>query len=332
MATGRPMPRPRARRAPGSTENSQGGNDRGSKVEDETFFMARRPIRAEVLEEDSEGDLSSPSGAPTSRNSSPRRKKRKPLPEWVSQSGKTDVVHSQTEELHSPNASPRPERARSVSITPPPDLDDDMREFARRAVENVMLQNNAKRKPNHQEGGSEANPPTSDDTSLDLNADLAQYYRGPNAHQLRERALARERQLQEERRKRLESQGDAETPLPSSSVPQVISIDDSSDDEQYRHDTNCNTTLETQPEIDQAEPDEDSMTIVLRAAKGDPILVKVRPTTKIATILTYFRDNRQLSPGEESAIFLSFEGERLAPHSTVQEVEIENDDQLEVMY
>ncbi|WFD42150.1 hypothetical protein MPSI1_000789 [Malassezia psittaci] len=310
MATGRPVPRPRARRAPESLESSQTGSDRGSKIEEETFFIARRPIRAEVLEEDSERDLSSPSVAPTSQSSSPRRKKRKPLPGWVSQSGKTDVGNSQTEDLDSPNASPGPERARSVSITPPPDLDDDMREFARRAVENVMLQNNAKRKPNYQESVSEANQPASDDTSLDLNADLAQYYRGPNAHQLRERALARERQLQEERRKRLESQEDAEALAPSSSAPQVISIDDSSDDEQYTHEASRNTELETQPEISQADPDENSMRIVLRAAKGDPLVVKVRPTTKIATILTYFRDNRQLSLGEEGAMFLSFEGEK----------------------
>ncbi|WFD46226.1 hypothetical protein GLX27_000858 [Malassezia furfur] len=176
----------------------------------------------------------------------------------------------------------------------------------------------------------ELGAPTSDDVSLDLNADLARYYKGPNAHKLRERAIARERELQALRQKQVEETEVNEILENSPPPANVITIDDSSDDEQPAATSTLRPPTPPAPPVHEDEGD--TMSLVLRAAKGSAVPVKVRPTTKMATILAHFVQNADLTADEKANAYLSFEGERLPPSSAVQDNDLEDDDQLEVMW
>lgn len=292
-------------------------------VDEDAFFIARRPVRPE----DASEQAASSSSPPPAGEESPPHKRPRPLTEALS-----PPTPSAPDAPSAPDTpAPAPSRARSVSITPPPELDEDMREFARQAVENVMRRNGT----NIRHEDDDLAAPTSDDGALDLNADLARYYKGPNAHRLRERAIAREREQQSQRQRRAEEAEVVEA-LHSASPPKnVITIDDSSDEEPAEP-APMSAHAEPEPAIPE---DANTLSLVLRAARGEPVPVKVRPTTKMATILSHFVQSATLSADEQSRAYLSFEGEvrvpltqRLQLSSCVQDNELEDDDQLEVMW
>ena len=62
--------------------------------------------------------------------------------------------------------------------------------------------------------------------------------------------------------------------------------------------------------------------------------VRVRPSTKIATMLAHFTrtyaDTLDAQACEKA--YVSFEGERLPPDTTVAEHDLEDEDMLEVMW
>lgn len=277
-----------------------------NSVDEDAFFLARRSIPPVLLDEPLESASPSSATPPPSDETSPRRKRRRALPEWVSRSGTSESASPTPQEsVQEPDTRTDVPRSRSVSVTPPPDLDEDMREFARRAVENVMRRDQAK--VPEADDDFELGAPTSDDVSLDLNADLARYYKGPNAHKLRERAIARERELQALRQKQVEETEVNEILENSPPPANVITIDDSSDDEQPAATSTLRPPTPPAPPVHEDEGD--TMSLVLRAAKGSAVPVKVRPTTKMATILAHFVQNADLTADEKANAYLSFEGE-----------------------
>lgn len=306
------MPRPRPRPAPVSIASIAKGTSHAEseKLDEDTFFLTRPTQRPTWIDDDEASATSSATPAPPSDEASPQKKKRKALPEWVSQSDSHDMSMSSPREMVEEAPEAEPQRARSVSVTPPPELDDDMKEFALRAVENVMRRNtDGSLLEEHAE--LELGAPTSDDTSLDLHPDLARYYKGPNAHQLRERAIAREREIQMQRQKRNEEAEVTEILVASSPpAPAVIHVDDSSEEDEPAPRPMANDRDE-EPSIPQHH--EGTMSLVLRAAKGDPVPVKVRPTTKVATILAHFVQTVALATNETERAYLSFEGEVRVP-------------------
>lgn len=315
----RPMPRAKRRPAPvgvSSSSVSGASSDPKTLVDEDAFFIAAHPPRPPPVEEE-DAVASSSTPQPTSQDPSPRKKKRRQLPEWVAQSvSSDDRLGSPAQEADAAAPMPPP-RERSVSVTPPPELDEEMLEFARQAVEKVMRRS-ADGTVRHADKDLDL-APTSDDVSLDLNADLARYYKGPNAQQLRERAIAREREMQAQRQRRNEEavvtelldQDEADEAPPTT---QVITIDDSSDDELAVPDESS----EAPPPAEETHDTENTMSLLLRAVKGEPLPVKVRPTTKFSTILGHFVQTYAslLAPNEQQKAYLSFEGEvRFNSHS-----------------
>lgn len=313
----RPMPRAKRRPAPvgvSSSSVSGASSDPKTLVDKDAFFIAAHPPRPPPVEEE-DAVASSSTPQPASQDPSPRKKKRKQLPEWVGQSvSSDDRLGSPAQEADAAAPTPpRPPRERSVSVTPPPELDEEMLEFARQAVEKVMRRN-ADGTVRHADKDLDL-APTSDDVSLDLNADLARYYKGPNAQQLRERAIAREREMQAQRQRRNEEaevteildQDEADEADEAPPTTQVITIDDSSDDERAVRDD----PPEAPPPAEETHDTENTMSLLLRAAKGEPLPVKVRPTTKFSTILGHFVQTYAslLTPNEQQKAYLSFEGE-----------------------
>lgn len=279
---------------------------KANSLDEDAFFLSRRSIPPALLDEPDESASPHSATPPPSDETSPRRKRRRALPEWVSRSGTSESASPTPQETaQEPDTRIDAPRSRSVSVTPPPDLDEDMREFARRAVENVMRRDQTKAP--EADDDFELGAPTSDDVSLDLNTDLARYYKGPNAHKLRERAIAREREMQAQRQKQVEKAEVNEVNESSSPASNVITIDDSSDDE--RPVPTPAPKLPTPPAPATHEDDGDTMSLVLRAAKGSAVPVKVRPTTKMATILAHFVQNADLTADEKANAYLSFEGE-----------------------
>lgn len=270
-------------------------------IDEDAFFLAPRAVQPAWDDECGEDEASVMPG-----DQSPVKKKRKQLPAWTSQpETSTPSSLSPTEKSTTPPT--RALRERSVSVTPPPELDAEMLEFARRAVENVMRRDadTASRK---KADDSDHAIPSSDDAPLDLNADLAKYYRGPNALHLRERAIARQRELQAQRQRRNEEAEVTEILHADASSPVVIHVDDSSDEE-----PSVPSTVMLAAEATPEEPADSAgtMALLLRAAKGEPLPVKVRPTTKMATILSHFLQTYTslLTADEAANAFLSFEGD-----------------------
>ncbi|PKI83131.1 hypothetical protein MVES1_003040 [Malassezia vespertilionis] len=289
---GRPRPRPRAKRHAGAADSCS-----LHSVDEDAFFFAaaRKPLHA--AQEEAE-----PHTAPLY---SPRKKPRAALPEWTA----------------APPTPPTPERVafdreRSVSVTPPPDLDAASLAFARNAVEKVMQRHASRRVAAPSSDADEGAPQS--DLSLELNADLALYYKGPDAHKMRSRALSKERARQAERQQE-------PIALDEDDQRQVITIDDSSDEEQVMPDRPLPQAVRAPtPE------DDDKLALTLRASQGEPLRVVVRPRTQIKTIAAHFALHCT-SIGHSSTVYLSFEGERLDANKTVQDYELEEEDQLEVL-
>lgn len=166
------------------------------------------------------------------------------------------------------------------------------------------------------------------DTSLELNADLAQFYKGRDAHILRERAIEREMARQKEAH-RVEI-----LPVPEDPI-EVYEVEDSSDAEPAP-----TSTLGAEPEpdlaFDQTEASalEGTLLLTLRGARQLEVCVRVRPTTQVHTMLDHFVSTHasKLSPSETASIYLSFEGERLDPSMSVEDLDAEDDDMLDVMW
>ncbi|WFD25200.1 hypothetical protein MNAN1_000166 [Malassezia nana] len=259
------------------------------------------------------------------------RKRRKALSyDWVSQ---TDSIRSSST-VPDATASPEPvrcqEREHSASLSPPPpELEEEARTYALRVIEQVKSQHTSRLAKLDAVLEGDDLP---SDTSLELNADLAQYYKGHDAKQLRERALARELDRQEQAHvvSLLEEDEEAQA------VP-VYEVDDSSEPEappepvQERSD---DTTVGPENPKPSSVPTSDTLLLTLRGARQLEADVRVRPTTQMATMLQHFlsKHAKALAPDEAKRAYLSFEGERLAPTSQVQELDLEEGDMLDVMW
>lgn len=323
MSEARPPPRPRPRRKQ-PTPTSGVSPQTGGADNESDFFVARRPGRAsaDARVSVSPGPCSDDSGE---GSSTPRRRnKRQKLPKWVNDSvtasptsqTRAETEESPPEESTSAEATPQPNRARSVSITPPPqDNNEELREFARNAVSRVFMRQESA--PSAPQVVPEA---SSDDSSFDINPDLAPYYKGANAAQLRERALARERDLQR-----------AHVRAPTRERQQeTITVDDSSDEEAPRG-----------PAADAAGIDDtalqvpgDLLSLTLRGPSGQEVHARVRPSTRFATILAHFLDTcaDTLEETQRTRACLQFDGERLPASSAVGDFDIEDEDLVEVIW
>lgn len=313
-------PRPRARKKQASVD------DRSLVGVDDTFFIASRP-RASQVDMAPEAEAPATAGDHDEDDVGRGRKRRKALSfDWVSQSGS---MHSSS--TVSPEPAPQPpgavERERSASVSPPPpELEEEARTYALRAIEQVKRQHTSRIAAlDVVLEGEEADP----DTSLELNADLAQYYRGHDAKQLRERALARELDRQEQAQvvSLLEDEEDAPA------VP-VYEVDDSSEPEDLPAPADDVAGLVREAAHAHDTPSQDTLLLTLRGARQLEVDVRVRPTTQMATILQHFvtKHADALSPQEASDAYVSFEGERLARTSQVQELDLEEGDMLDVMW
>lgn len=312
-------PRPRARKKQPSLDGHE-------KVDDNFFIASRPPVgRIETLSPPPPSDQTDEDDAGRGR------KRRKALSyDWVSQ---TDSIRSSST---APDArvSPDPvrcqERERSASLSPPPpELEEEARTYALRVIEQVKSQHTSRLATLDVvlEGDDLAS-----DTSLELNADLAQYYKGHNAKQLRERALARELDRQEQSHvvSLLEEDEEAQA------VP-VYEVDDSSEPEAPAEpvpERSADTTVGPEDPKPSSQPASDTLLLTLRSARQLEADVRVRPTTQMATMLQHFlsKHAEALAPDEAKRAYLSFEGERLAPTSQVQELDLEEGDMLDVMW
>lgn len=273
------------------------------------------------------------------------RRKRARLPRLVSQ---LDVHGSPARSAEPPSAtpddtpdtaadrapSPSAHRERSVSVTPPPELDDATLAFARDAVKRVFGTG-----PSPRVRDTDVAPSSEGDASFELNTDLARFYQGPDAARLRERALARQRS---ELCARQSAEPDVERGENGAGASQganvqPITVDDSSDEEPV--------AVAAGPEAADTEPlapetagsagdAGDLLSLTLRGAGGREVAVRVRPSTKIATMLAHFTrtyaDTLDAQACEKA--YVSFEGERLPPDTTVAEHDLEDEDMLEVMW
>lgn len=357
-------PRPRARRAP-AVQSA----DTTVTTNEEDFFIQSKPQLDALLpqENNSYCDVAG------DKDGARHRKKRKALAfEWVKQAPEptcvgpeldftcsspelaSEVVESRSE----PSVIPAPAaRERSVSVTPPPaEFKDEAASFARRAIEQVTVQH---RKRMEELDAGLCEDETSSDTPLELNADLAQYYKGHDALQLRERALARELKIQRslhEQRQQVHEEQDVVEILDYSNSPTVYEVVDSSDNDSlgtsdwheavssretpstFSHahgaEAASNLTVSDYNSEQQLEATNDTLFITLRGARGLEVIVKVRPTTRIGTMLGHFTQTHgaALAAEEKLRACVSFEGETLDVQSVVGDHELEDGDMLDVMW
>lgn len=324
-------PRPRVRKKQASLDARKWQDNA-----DDEFFIASRPRAGQIemlmLPEAQESPTTA--GLHDEDDAGRGRKRRKALSfDWVSQ---TESIRSSStvDGIASPDLEPSllktTERERSPSVSPPPpELEEEARTYALRAIEQVKQQHTSRMAAlDVALEGEEADP----DTSLELNADLAQYYKGRDAKQLRERALARELDRQEQAHviTLLEDEEEAQ-PVP------VYEVDDSSEPEapvaEPTFDRTAPLNEEAHPE-DTPSQASDTLLLTMRGARQLEADVRVRPTTQMATLLEHFvsKHAQALSPEEKSHAYVSFEGERLAPTSRVQELDLEEGDMLDVMW
>lgn len=286
---------------------------------DDMFFIASRPHASQVDTPEAEA----PAAAGDDEDDAGRgRKRRKALSfDWISQT--ESMRPSSTVSLEPAPPPQTSERRRSASVSPPPpELEEEARTYALRAIEQVKRQHTSRLAAlDVALEGDEAEP----DTSLELNADLAEYYKGHNAKQLRERALARELDRQEQAH--VITLLDEEAPV----VP-VYEVDDSSESENAPAPDVA--YLGSEAAHTQDTPPQDTLLLTLRGARQLEADVRVRPTTQMATILQHFVTMHAdaLAPHEASNVYVSFEGERVAPTSQVQELDLEEGDMLDVMW
>ena len=78
------------------------------------------------------------------------------------------------------------------------------------------------------------------------------------------------------------------------------------------------------------EPDKDAGAIIIRlvAKNLEPMQLRVRPHTTVGKIMRGFAATRKIE--EDQTAWLIFEGERLEPEMTVEEVGFEDEEQVEV--
>ena len=311
MAT-RPRPRPRVRRA--ETE------DRANQGPDDVFFFAKRARTADARE--TTGGMIEEADA-----SGPTRRNRKALSfDWVAQVPRKEVAQP----LSSTNTIPEEAAPhdRSVSLSPPPpELEQEAQTYARQAIEQVTNTQRDRLRALEATTGLVDDP--SSDTSLELNADLAQFYRGHDAHRLRERAIEREMERQRSAQDEREWVSYEDRAEPT----QVYEVLDSSDDERVFRDPTASTPPSPPPPPD-AEDTAGTLLLMLRGARHLEVQVRVRPTTQVHTMLAHFvhTHTHALSQEEKASIYMTFEGERLDLHTSVEELDVEDDDLLDVMW
>ena len=310
MAT-RPRPRPRVRRA--DTE------DRPNQSSDDAFFFAKRARTADA--QDTSGGMVEEAGV-----SGPSRRNRKALSyDWVAHGPKKEAV----EPLPSTNTIPEESAPhdRSVSLSPPPpELEQEAQTYARQAIEQVT--NTQRDRLRALEATSSLVDEPSSDVSLELDADLAQFYRGHDAHRLRERAIEREMERQRFVQEEREWVPDEDGGEPV----QVFEVLDSSDDDRVLAKPTPSMPPSSPPP--DAEDTAGTRLLMLRGARHLEVQVRVRPTTQVHTMLAHFLQTHThaLSQEEKASIYMTFEGERLDPHTSVEDLDVEDDDLLDVMW
>ena len=218
---------------------------------------------------------------------------------------------------------------RSVSLSPPPpELEQEAQTYARQAIEQVT---NAQRdRLRALEATTGVVDDLSSDTSLELNADLAQFYRGHDAHRLRERAIEREMERQRSAQEERDWVSDEDRAEPT----QVYEVLDSSDDERGLTEPTASSPPSPPPPPPEAEDTAGTLLLILRGARHLEVQVRVRPTTRVCTMLAHFVHTHAhaLSQEEKASIYMTFEGERVDPHTSVEELDVEDDDLLDVMW
>ena len=187
------------------------------------------------------------------------------------------------------------------------------------------------------------------ESSLELNAGLAQFYKGRDANQLRGKAIEREihrqqeqkEQNQHEHQQKKEPNADMMIITVSDDEPEsvaVYEIKDSSDDERssFARESAAQVQIEPSPKAntEAEDPPSDTLVLTLQGARQLEDQVRVRPTTLIKTILSHFvqKHASALDPKELKSIYVTFEGERLDPQTSVEALELEDDVQLDVMW
>lgn len=76
------------------------------------------------------------------------------------------------------------------------------------------------------------------------------------------------------------------------------------------------------------EAEEFKLRIILKARDLEPVKLTIRPETTVETLLTGFRSQRQI--GSDRDVSLSFDGEILEEHVTMDEAEIDDMDTIDV--
>ncbi|KAL4401503.1 hypothetical protein ACI68E_001145 [Malassezia pachydermatis] len=356
MAT---RPRPRVFRKTSSLSGTTKSDAGLNTYTDDSFFVASRARTNTKLLVDDEvdssfqpspetaGDLSRECGDDIYRH----RRKRKALDfDWVSQephtTSHTDVQRLSVETPLSPSAANTLARAttlsdslqnqkRDLSISPPPpDFEKEAQIYAQNAIAQVTSEHREKLAALQVDLGLWDD--NSSDTSFELNAGLAQYYRGHDAHKLREQAIAREKAREEQLAQQetttnvVQVSDDDEAP---SQAPIYI-VDDSSDEEPTVSSTQEDTAVSAPQPSAFAQEDPDTLLVTLRGARQLDVQVKVRATTRMDTMLMHFLQTHasSLTAEEKAKARLYFEGELLSMTSSVQDIDLEDGDMLDVMW
>jgi hypothetical protein len=77
-----------------------------------------------------------------------------------------------------------------------------------------------------------------------------------------------------------------------------------------------------------SKPRQDGIVIQLVCQSMTPMILRVRPNTDIAKIMAGFKKTKEVDA--EKTCWLVFDGERLNPDSTVEDVGLEHEDTVEV--
>lgn len=237
------------------------------------------------------------------------------------------------------SSAPAPQdRSRSCSVSPPPpEIDKEAESYARWAMEQVHSEHRRKLAELQVAMGPE-HEDTSSDVSFELNADLAQYYRGQDAHKLRERAIALARERAEPQASTYEVVDDTSSPA---RAPVVYTIDDSSDDDVAAAVPPSSPPLPPPPPAQTAVAssphdtrDDDTLLLTLRGARQLEVQVRVHATTQVSTMLAHFVQTHapSLADAERTSAYLSLEGERLPSTNRVEDLDVEDGDMIDVMW
>lgn len=182
---------------------------------------------------------------------------------------------------------------------------------------------------------------------MDLDPDLVRLIKGDRARELRKQAKEREaRQRQEEERLNRVKRVD------------IIEVDDSEDDKsQTTMDSSpveivsfsfpAKSTAqdpapapEPEPVREQPSPVEveenERISIVMKGGEGGSLqaLVKVKPSSIIKKLLDHFKTTHKdsIPKGKFNSVKIRFDGEILDPNMTVEDVGIEDEEQMDVIW